>query len=51
MLLEIPNVQNHFDAVTVSSKIFLKKLSIFSKDLDDSFLILLKNVFENGFFP
>ena len=27
----------------------MKKLSIFSKDLDDSPLILLKKVFENGF--
>ena len=51
MLLEIPNVQNDFDAVTVSLKNFLQKLFIFSKDLDDSFLILLKNVFEKGFFP
>ena len=27
----------------------MKKLSIFSKDLDDSPLILLKKVFQNGF--
>ena len=27
----------------------MKKLSVFSKDLDDSPLILLKKVLENGF--